>query len=226
MYTILMRDDKSLTTTKRTTLFQREKLVDKIQFLLPQTYGDLPISECTVVFYYTDPSNTAQMEILTQSEELYKEHIQCLLPVDTKLSRLPGDNVGHLTILRLNAEDELHEEVLKSGEVIITISPTKEIFIDGDMSLSAIDQRISKLMQISMAQSLATEALAEKQVDDLALTENGLLQVTAKGVPVGQGVNISSELIEDALEEGVPVVDFSVVEPEMPDGEVNNVVEF
>lgn len=83
MYTILMRDDKSLTTTKRATLFQREKLVDKLQFLLPQTYGDLPISECTVVFYYTDPSNTAQMEILTQSEELYKEHIQCLLPVDT-----------------------------------------------------------------------------------------------------------------------------------------------
>ena len=43
MYTILMKTDKSLITVNKITLFQREKLVDKICFLIPQTYENTKI---------------------------------------------------------------------------------------------------------------------------------------------------------------------------------------
>ena len=41
MYTIVMGQDKSLITTVKETIYRREKLVDKIQFLIPQKYNDI-----------------------------------------------------------------------------------------------------------------------------------------------------------------------------------------
>ena len=39
-----MNDDKSLTATVVTTLYQREKLADKIQILIPQNYEELDLN--------------------------------------------------------------------------------------------------------------------------------------------------------------------------------------
>lgn len=36
MYTIIMNNDKQLIGSKKTTLYQREKLADQIRFLIPQ----------------------------------------------------------------------------------------------------------------------------------------------------------------------------------------------
>lgn len=69
MYTIVMRDDKSLRITEKATLYQREKLIDKIQFLIPKTYEGTDISGFTATLKYVDQGNVAHMEILTLTED-------------------------------------------------------------------------------------------------------------------------------------------------------------
>lgn len=223
MYTILMKDDKSLITTVTATIYQREKLVDKIRFLLPQNYGELSLKDFMITFRYVDPSNTGHVEILTVKDELYKERLECVLPVDTKLSRFSGDNVGYLSFLRINDENGTHEEVLKTGSITITINPVEDIFIDGDESLNALDKRLAQMIEISKANALTANMLLENHADDLNLSEDGLLQITANGKPIGKGVLLDNDGCD--CEEGVPVVDFTTVEPE-GDIEVDNVVEF
>ena len=59
MYTILMQDDKNLIATSRTTLRQYESLVDKIQFIIPQMYGDINFftDDYQIVLKYVDQAN-------------------------------------------------------------------------------------------------------------------------------------------------------------------------
>ena len=64
MYTIIMENDKSLRKGSVCTIYQREKLVDNIQFLLPLTYGKFDLSTFTVVLKYVDQGNIAHTEVL------------------------------------------------------------------------------------------------------------------------------------------------------------------
>ena len=87
MYTILMNSDKSLVCTSRTTLYQRDKLVDKLQILIPQTYEDINLSDFTAVLKYIDQGNEVHSEILIKDEEVYKEsYLRYTLPIDTNLT--------------------------------------------------------------------------------------------------------------------------------------------
>ena len=72
MYTIIMNDDKSLRKGETVKIYQREKLVDKLQFLLPLTYQDFDLSGFTVTLKYIDQGNVAHAEILVPSEQLYQ----------------------------------------------------------------------------------------------------------------------------------------------------------
>lgn len=191
MYTILMKADKSLVATVRATLFQREKLVDKIQFLIPYMYEDLDIRDCQIVLKYIDQGNEAHTEILIMDEELYKEnYVRCVMPVDTNLTQFAGDISVHLSFLSLSTEPELHEEVMHSDDIVITISPRSDLYnFVSDKSLSVIDQKMLELDAKIKAVELMTD-------------ENGC-----------------------ECEDGIPVVEFSIAEPER-DPEVDNVVEF
>ena len=93
MYTILMQNDKTLVATSRTVLRQYESLVDKIQFILPQTYEGINLftGDYRIVLKYVDQSNVPHMVFLTKEEELYKEnYIRCVLPVGIELTRFAG----------------------------------------------------------------------------------------------------------------------------------------
>ena len=124
-----MRDDKSLVATSKAQIFQREKLVDKIQFLIPPTYEDHDLSEYNVLLKYTDQGNIAHAEQLTKDEELYKEtYLRYTVDVDTNLTRFAGDVKLRLSFIKVSEEDELHEEVLHTGEITITVSPLSDLY--------------------------------------------------------------------------------------------------
>lgn len=126
MYTILMNDNKELITTKTVPLYQREKLVDQIQFITPLVYNALDLSECTVIFKYTDIGNVIHREILTSTMEIYKEtKYRFFLPVDTKLNQFAGEIIGSLVFYKINEETGQEENVLQTSEVIITILPVR-----------------------------------------------------------------------------------------------------
>ena len=63
LYTIVMNKNKELVTTVKTTLYQREKLIDKIQFLIPEMYNKLSLSDFTVILKYVDQANVPHAEI-------------------------------------------------------------------------------------------------------------------------------------------------------------------
>ena len=83
MYTILVNDDNTLTTSIRERIMQRSKLVDSLHFLVSPTYKGLDMTDFTVTMEYILPvSKEYVSEVLVKSEELYKEMLEYKLPFD------------------------------------------------------------------------------------------------------------------------------------------------
>lgn len=91
MFIIFMNTDKSLIQTKKMTIYQRENLVDKIKFLIPQKYEDLNLEELKVVLKYVDQGNIAHAEYLQKEDALYENMLSYILPINTSLTRFCGD---------------------------------------------------------------------------------------------------------------------------------------
>lgn len=120
MYTIMMTEDKVLTKTKVTNLYQGENLVDEIRFLLPLKYRKSDLAEFKVTLKYLDPANIAHSEVLVLSEDLYKNcMLSYYLPVSSELTKFAGDILMHL-ILTKGTSHTLH-----TSDISITIKPTR-----------------------------------------------------------------------------------------------------
>lgn len=201
-----MRDDKSLTTTVRQKLYQREKLVDKIRFLLPPKYNDYDLSEFTVALVYTNPGNVPHVTVLERDDELYKEHLSYHLKVDTNLNKMAGDIIGHLLITKIDTKD-LKQYLLESGEVTITISPLKDLYsYVPDESLDFVSQLLGKVDARLEAQDILAEAYDENKADNIVLdTETEEIYLTAKGNAIGNKISINSlgDSLAECTDEGL-----------------------
>ena len=194
MYTILMKVDKSLLITEKSQLYQREKLVDKIQFLVPLKYEELDLSDFTVLLKYVDQGNVAHAEMLTKDEEIYKEqYYRYTIDVDTNLNRFAGDIKLHLTFIHVETEDEtLHEEVMHTGETTITISPLSDLYqFVADDALEVLDAKMVELTAKLAAADKAAETWMKSKADDILIYGDNL-QVSSNGTPIGTGVKLSA----------------------------------
>lgn len=221
MYTILMKTDKSLITVNKITLFQREKLVDKICFLIPQTYENTKISDCTVILKYLDSGNVAHMEELVCEKELYKDHLQYILNVDTKLSKFAGLIKMRLSFLQINTDNGIQEEVLHSDETVIEIKPMDDYFaFVSDESLETLDRKMAELKtQLKATEDLA-DSIDKNKADDISY-ENNTLQLMSNGKKIG------SEKVLDQQKE-MDVIDFDNKQDQTPseDDDDHTLVEF
>lgn len=194
MITVLMQSDKTLVISEPGKIYQREKLVDKIRFLVPAVYDvngvGMDLTQFTTTLEYVDQANVVQTEALTASEDLYKEKfIEYTLPVDTNITRYVGDIELRLSLVHFDA-DTGYNYVLHTGHTKITVSPLSDWYkFVSDESLDAIDQKMSELDSKLTALDEMAGTYAANQVDDLKLT-NSLLQVSSKGTPLGNGVTI------------------------------------
>lgn len=215
MYTIMMLNDKSLIATSRTTLYQREKLADKIQFLFPQTYGYLNLSEFTAVLKYVDQGNEAHAEILIPDKALYKDMIRFVLPVDTNLNRFAGDITIRITLTKVDI-DNRKNYVIHTGETIIPISHLSDYFKSiSDKSLEIIDQKIIELDTRIKVQEQLHDSLDLTKADDLTYKDNKL-SLVSNGKKIGNEVELiieQSDVIEfgDTLDVNEDTSDFDVV---------------
>lgn len=203
MYTIIMNENKQFVASVVRTIYQKENLADKIQFLFPEKYGDIILSECNARLQYVDIANELHIEPLARDSELYKGRVRYILPVDSELSRFAGNIAIRVVFTRNNSE------VLKTGTYVLTIEKDDTLIISGDIieRLNSIEERI------------------EAQPDDLMLTGN-LLQLSNNDMPVGDGVKIIVPNTADDLdgtEDGI--LDLDKVEkpdePEVPDDPEN-----
>ncbi len=113
---ILMNNQKQLIQTKRIRIYQREKLVDKLTFLIPMDYEWINVQDSgfnmesfTVMMNYLDSSGTVRLELLERyghydaeghfigyedyqkDENSEPSHMIYRIPIDSKLTDLAGD---------------------------------------------------------------------------------------------------------------------------------------
>lgn len=209
MYAILICDDNSLMTTKRERIMQRSKLVDELQFLVPQFYKEQDMSEYTVQLEYILPcSKKYCTEILELSDEKYEDHLKYTLPFDTKLTSEAGEIEIQLTFVKveLNEDGKGIQRVRKTSTTRINIIPISAWSdIIPDSALSAIDERLIKLDAQMRGLNDYMDVLDNNQVDNLVYDdESDTLQLTAKGIGVGDKVSV-----KEMLDDGTPVVDLN-----------------
>ena len=208
MYTIILNDDNSLYGSHKEKIMQKEKLFNKLCFLVAPHYNGHDMSQCTVTMRYLLPiSKEFKTETLVLSEERYKEYLKYILPIDTNLTKEWGEVELNLTFTMVDVDDNgnIVQRVRKTDNHILNITqlPNWDSIIP-DAALSALDQRILKQdAQIKALKDLAN-VIDSTKVDNLVYDDaNDTLQLTAKGVGVGDKVSV-----KDMLDDGVPVVDF------------------
>ena len=180
---------KQLIATITSNIYQREKLVDKIQFLIPQEYDELDLSEFTAILKYVDQGNVSHAEILQKDEDLYKDRLRYTLPIDTSLTQFSGDITIRLTFSKTDLENK-KQYVLHTGEYVFTVLPMSDYYtFDPDTSLEFVDQLVGNLE----AKIEATEKIAEiydmKKADNITYEESKL-QLTSNGQKIGDAITI------------------------------------
>lgn len=212
---------------------QKEKLFNKLWFLAAPYYNGYDMSQCTVTMRYMLPiSKEFVTETLVLANDRYEEYLKYVLPIDTKLTKEWGDIELNLTFTMVDADENgnVVQRVRKTGNHLMNITkiPDWDSLIP-DSALSALDQRILK--QDAQIKALAELADAFEGniniVDNLVYDDiNSTLQLSAKGVGVGDKVSV-----KDMLDEGAPVVDFNSKQEDKPNDDndnstESNVVEF
>lgn len=229
MYTILVNDLHELVTSpnQNERIMQRSKLVDKIHFLVPPNYKGFDMTNTTVCLEYTKPvSREYKIELLTKSEQLYKEHLEYILPIDTELTKEAGSLELQLsfTTVTMNSNGEVKQHVRKTEPTYINIIPIANWSLEiPDDLLTPIDQRLIKLDMVAQQMADINMALADSIPDDIVM-EEGRAYLSQNGKVMPNTIGIPIENCE--CETGVPVVDFSETKKEPDDGTVDNVVEF
>lgn len=187
MYTFLLNKDKSLLATERIKIYQREKLVDKVQFILPQSYEEIDLTNknVSIILKYVDQEGNAQSEFLVKDDELYKDnYVRCELPIDTNITKFAGNITLHLTIIYLDVENQINQ-VMHSSETILTISPLKDMYVNiNDKSLEILDQKIIELQASIEAANILNESIDKNKADDLSYKDN-TLQLMSNGKKIG-----------------------------------------
>lgn len=220
MYTIIVCDDNSLYGSHKEKIVQREKLFNKIWFLVAPYYNGYDMSKCTVTMRYLLPiSKEFKTETLVLSEEKYEEYLKYVLPIDTNLSKEWGDIELNLTFTLLDVDEDFNvvQRVRKTTNCTITVTPIPDWdSIIPDSALSALDQRILKQdAQIKALASLA-DTIDSSKADNLVYNSaDETLQLYAKGVGIGDKVSV-----RDMIDDGIPVVDLD--SNDKPDTEHNN----
>ena len=208
MYTILINDDNTLTTSVRERIMQRSKLVDSLHFLCPPTYKELDMTDFTVTLEYILPvSREYKTEELVKSEELYKEMLEYKLPFDTDLTKEAGEIEAKLTFSKVDLDEDGNDiqYVRKISATSITIVPIESwCDIIPDKALDAIDQRIIKTDAQIKALLEANEITRLEKADNLVLdNENKELYLTAEGNQIGDKVKLSdlgNEIVQSSDE--------------------------
>lgn len=188
MYTILMRNDKSLISTHKAKIFEKESNVDMIQFLVPRIYEDNDLTTFVALIKYTTPDGQKRCEELCPQDQLYKGHIDYRLNVDTDITMKSGNVEIRLTFLKVdrfeNGENKSH--ILYTNIATIPIYPF-EIFDNVDSDNDNINQIISDMSAQIENLSNITYGLKKNKADDIEIID-GEIWLTANGEKIGDPI--------------------------------------
>mgnify|MGYP007053818929 CR=1 FL=1 len=223
MYTILIRNTNDAIASNRTRIMQRSKLVDDLHFLVEPIYNDYDMQDFTVTLEYRLPvSHEYRTEILVLSEELYKEYYEYKLPIDTCITKEPGDVEMLITFSKaeMDADGKVIQRVRKISPCYLTvIAVTDWSSMIPDDALTPLDQRIIELGALANQLADTQDLIAESKADDLSYKDN-TLQLLANGKPIGTSHILDQQTEFDVVEFG------NSDDPNEPDSDANTFIEF
>lgn len=244
MYTILVRNDDSLTATQRENIYHRTSGMQKFRILVDKLWTkngmsfDMTAFDCTLE-YRTPISHKWTPVHLTASDALYKDKVEYLLDITLGMTAEVGMLELKLTWAKLdmNADGSFNPRVRKTPEIGVEILPTAQwsdyvAESDFDMMVQYTLQNQAYMNQVGQyAEEIKqlTQYNTISKADNMRTeeTEDGkqIIQLESMGMPIGEPVEVKGGNGNCDCEEGIPAVDFSGVEPDK-DIEVDNVVEF
>lgn len=214
MYTILVQDDHSLIATQRERIMQRSKCADTLHFLVPPNYDGMDMGATTVCLEYLTPvGREYKSEVLTLSEELYKDHLEYKLPFDTNFTREAGDLQMQLTFtnVSMDADGNISQYVRKTSTAIINIVPISAwADIVPDSALTALDQRMIYVNSMIQQMEDINMALADSVPDDL-MVKDGKVYLSQNGHvmanTIGADVLVPRTKDDDGIDDGLIELD-------------------
>lgn len=208
MYVLKMNDDKSLVATITSSIYQGEKNADTLSFLIPVSYEDKNIADCTLLLRYILPNGVGRSEELELDAEPYKNYYRYRLKLSTRLTDVSGS-----IELWVSAVDFNDNYILKSGTAHINILPTKKISdYLSDESLDELDRMGAKLSRLS--------AEVAMKADNLTYDEDKrLLQLTSQGKHIGDSVDISNAGADE-------IIDVDPIDIDIDDSEADELINF
>lgn len=211
MYTILVAQDNELVASIRERIMHRSKMVNKLHFLVDPIYKGIDMTDFTVTLKYKLPiSNEPCSEILICSDELYKEKLEYVLPLDTKFTKESGNIELFLTFTKvdLDADGNQTQYVRQTSETTIPIIPIPA-WSSGtnDSALNAVDQKLLEVdAKIKELEEISGIVVTTKADNIVLNEETHELYLTADGEVIGNKIDmdsLGSILVEATEEEGL-----------------------
>lgn len=194
MYTFLINEDNTLTASLVERIMERSKLVNKLHFLADQIWQGLNMADYTVLLEYVLPvSKRYKTEILTKSDELYKNRLEYVLPFDTNLTSEPGDIQMWLTFAAVDMTEkgQTIQRVRKVGPGVVHIIPIDNwAEMIPDEALSSLDQRLIELIALNKSMYDQLNINLDGKADNIKY-QNNILQLTSNGKEIGNAVEIT-----------------------------------
>lgn len=207
MYTIKLNNDKTLETTVKTTLMQKENGVDKIQFLLPPTYESQDLSEYMITMVWRDPNGNLHTGLLERDLDIYRNYIRCVYTATKEFLSQAGEIEVWLNMMNPALDDDIPYKTLRTFSTVIRVDKPGSYadFADYE-ALEAMKQKIKDLDD-----SMPTDLVVDEETDNLHLVHGD--------EQIGNGVEImvpGDHDLDDGEHDGI--VDLDVITDD--DGDV------
>lgn len=180
MYTILVNDDNSLTTSIGKRIMQNSKNVDELHFLVKSTYNDVDMTDSKVVLTYILPiSKERKTLVLTKSEELYKERLEYKISLD-------------------NDENFITSEV---GDVRMWLT-----IMNGDDMVRYTTPTLLTVVSAEAVDIIPNKPIEASTPDDIYFDrDTNQIYLTAGGTAIGGSISVSdlSNAIVDTTNDGL-----------------------
>lgn len=225
MIYIKLDENMELVTTVSSPIYRGDRANQKITFLIPTEVGDINISTATIYLSYIRADGTADIALLTRTDELYKEkYYQYYLPVTSTLTRYPGEVCAWIQIFAGTASDPT---VAKSGECVFNILDSQnmdEYISDRNLRLiyemqKYMDDKVEKTQKYltgkiesasdrkadgialnvadSTIQLVATKTISETTVDEE--TGEEIVTTTETKTPIGDPVYVRTDSLASSI---------------------------
>lgn len=213
MYTVLIQDDNSVIATVRQRIMQNSNLVDSLRIIVPKTYNDIDLSECTAYLEYLTPINHRHnyIELEIANAEYETDYILYQISFDANLTSEVGNLKFYIHFIQveMNEDGEVKTPVRQTDEFTIPIIPIADWFSKPEELLNAFDKKLIEQQEIIKAMADLQSTISSDKIDDIKLDpDTNSIYGTSGGEKKGKGIDLSElgEAIANSTEDGMIVV--------------------